>query len=431
MNLSNLWGRLRNSLTLPSGGDLQTWRVYLLNVILLILVVFGTLAYTASMQSAFQGNSVMLGVVVTIAYVILLAVALMPRLPYYFRVGILLLITYGLAISITSNLGLVSSGRIYLFTVSLMAVLFLGLKAGLIAWGFNLVILGLMIWQLNMGHLQFNPPQEVSAWVVTTITFAMMNALAVVSVGLLVKALASNLAELQTFTQSLEQRVAERTRVIEASVEVSRALSGILELTILVQEVVDQIRAAFDYYYVQIYLFNETQDKLILAAGSGEMGNAMLAAGHSLSPNQGIVGQAASGNKHVLVQDVALDDRWQPNALLPETKAETAVPIAIGSEVLGVLDVQANQVNSLSSDDLSFLQAVAGQVAVAIRNARLYEAAEQRLVYEARANTISQQIQQAASVETILQVAAQELEQALGVDRVTVQLGNEGNGRIP
>ncbi len=248
-------------------------------------------------------------------------------------------------------------------------------------------------------------------------------------IGTLAQAFNSMTRQLRDMVENLEQRVAERTNALEISSKISRSLSTILNQEQLVTEVVEQVRSAFDYYHVHMYLYDETDKNLVMVGGTGDAGQMMLAAGHSILPGQGLVGQAFVLNKHILVQDVMQDERWQPNPLLPETKAETAVPIAIGDEVLGVLDVQVAQVNGLSADDVSFLQTVTGQVAIAIRNARLYEATERRVHYETQVNMINHKIQQAATLEDVLQVAAQELEQALGVQRVTVQLGGNGNGR--
>jgi GAF domain-containing protein len=118
----------------------------------------------------------------------------------------------------------------------------------------------------------------------------------------------------------------------------------------------------------------------------------MLSAGHSLRQDQGLVGQAATTKEPVLISDVTQDANWLPNPLLPDTKAETAVPIIYGSTLLGVLDVQHNIVGGLTEEDVELLQSIAAQVAVALRNARLYEQSQQRAVQESIANQISLRI---------------------------------------
>ena len=179
-------------------------------------------------------------------------------------------------------------------------------------------------------------------------------------------------AQLRDLIGSLEQRVAERTKALATSAEVSRSLTAILDPRQLTNEVVKQIQTAFNYYYAQIYLFDDAGENLVLTAGTGEAGVEMLKRGHALAKGRGLVGRAAKTNQPVLVSDTSQDPNWLPNELLPETKAEAVVPIAIGDLVLGVLDVQDNVTNDISPDDLTLLQSLASQVAIALQNARQY-----------------------------------------------------------
>ena len=176
-------------------------------------------------------------------------------------------------------------------------------------------------------------------------------------------------ASLKEASELLKQQVQQLT----ASFEVSRKLSTLTDMDQLIRAIVEQIQTVFAYYYVQLYLFDANKENLILVSGTGEAGQQMLANKHRLIKDQGLVGQAATTNKPVLISDVAQDIRWLPNPLLPETKAETAVPISIGSDVLGVLDVQHNLVGEMDEASADLLQSVANQIAIAIQNARQVE----------------------------------------------------------
>ena len=189
-------------------------------------------------------------------------------------------------------------------------------------------------------------------------------------------------SELEKNNQLLESQNAQletRARAINISAEVSRRLTAILDPNELAKEVVNQVQSAFNYYYAQVYLFDKAGERLELTAGTGEAGEAMLKRGHALEKGRGLVGRAAENNQSVLVADTLKDPDWLPNELLPNTKSEAAVPIAIDKDVVGVLDVQDDTTNGITPDGVALLESLAAQVAVAIRNAELYTRAEQSL----------------------------------------------------
>jgi PAS domain S-box-containing protein len=96
----------------------------------------------------------------------------------------------------------------------------------------------------------------------------------------------------------------------------------------------------------------------------------MLAQFHKVAKGRGLVGRAAESNQPVLVADTLHNSEWLPNQLLPDTRSEVAIPISIGEQVLGVLDVQHNIVEGLRPEEIDALQAIANQVAIALQNAR-------------------------------------------------------------
>lgn len=232
--------------------------------------------------------------------------------------------------------------------------------------------------------------------------------------------------QIRDLISTLEQRVTDRTKALSASTEVSRRLSTILDERQLVKEVVEQVQNAFDYYHVHIYLMDNKQEKLIMAGGTGEAGKTMLVKGHSIPVGKGLVGRAGETNTPILVSDTANNPDWLPNPLLPDTRAEIAVPISISDQVLGVLDVQQNIVDGLKREDVDLLQSIANQAAIALQNARTLVSAQDRASREQLISSINQKIQNETTVESALQVAVREVGRALGV-QTSVRLKTMGN----
>lgn len=236
-------------------------------------------------------------------------------------------------------------------------------------------------------------------------------------------------SQLKDSINTLEQRVADRTRAFEISSSVSRQLSNILDRQALVAAVVELVKEAFDYYHAHIYLFDDKAENLVMVGGTGEAGQMMLANQHKIPANRGLVGRAGQNKQPILVPDTSTANDWLPNPLLPETRAEIAVPIMSGEKVWGVLDVQHNRANGLGQADVDLLESIANQVAVGLRNASLYEDAQQQARREALLNEINQKILGTTDVQEALQVAVREIGRATGASSASVRLiTNSQNG---
>ena len=198
-------------------------------------------------------------------------------------------------------------------------------------------------------------------------------------IGTLAQTFNSMTAQIRELVGSLEQRVAKRTYELEqhsaymqASTEVGRAASSILDADQLIQQVVGLIRERFGLYYVGLFLLDEAGEWAVLRAGTGEAGRAMLARGHRLRVGQGMIGWSIAHAQARIALQAEKDAVRRVTAELPDTRSEAALPLRSRGQIIGALTVQSAQFNAFDEDIIAVLQIMADQVAVALDNARLY-----------------------------------------------------------
>ncbi|GAB4397460.1 MAG: hypothetical protein OHK0052_19770 [Anaerolineales bacterium] len=197
-------------------------------------------------------------------------------------------------------------------------------------------------------------------------------------IGVLANTFNSMVSQLTTLFTTLEQRVAERTRGLELAAEFGRSVSRVRALDEMLRDAAEIIRSQFDLYYVQVYLVDASQTNLILKSGTGSVGEQLIRRGHRLPLNTASInGRAAIEKRSVVVSDTSVSQVFRPNPLLPDTHSEMAIPLLLGDQIVGVLNLQSNQANTLNQDNLPAFESLAAQLAVAVQNANLLEQVEQ------------------------------------------------------
>jgi len=214
-------------------------------------------------------------------------------------------------------------------------------------------------------------------------------------IGSLAQAFNTMTARLRETLGGLEQRVQTRTselvfaneqiqrraRQFEAIAEVSRIVNKTQALKDLLPQIAQAISENFGFYHVGIFLLDVNNEFAVLAAANSEGGQRMLARNHKLKVGQvGIVGNVAGSGTPRIALDTGADAVFFNNPDLPETRSEIALPLTrIGSQPIGVLDVQSIEQNAFGAEDIQILSTLADQVALAIENARLYEQTQRAL----------------------------------------------------
>ena len=166
-----------------------------------------------------------------------------------------------------------------------------------------------------------------------------------------------------------------RARELETVAVVSTKASTVLDPDELLQSVVDLTKERFNLYHAHIYLSDESWNTLLLASGAGEIGRQMVETGYAIQMDvvHSIVARAVRERSAIIINDITADEGFLENPLLPNTRAEMAIPIIVGEKVLGVFDVQSEKVGHFSQEDANIYNTLATQIGIALQNARLYK----------------------------------------------------------
>jgi nitrate/nitrite-specific signal transduction histidine kinase len=214
-------------------------------------------------------------------------------------------------------------------------------------------------------------------------------------IGALAQAFNSMTAQLRELISSLENRVEERTRALrkankaleqralqlQTGAQVGREITSILDIDVLLPRVVETIREAFGYYHVQVFLLDRDANELVLRASSDTKSLEHHRLGLELAS---VNAQAAQSGEAVLANDVLSDPSFLPDNQLPETRSELVIPLRLGSQVIGTLDVHSRRVGAFGEEDVVAIQSLGDQIVVAIENAHLYDQSRELAVLEER-----------------------------------------------
>ncbi len=195
--------------------------------------------------------------------------------------------------------------------------------------------------------------------------------------------------EVDAHRVSLEERgsaLERRARYLEATAEVAREVTSVLDMPELLARVVTLISERFGFYHIGLFLLDPGGEWAVLQAASSAGGQQMLARGHRLKIGEvGIVSYVIGQGEQRIALDVGTDAMFFNNPDLPETRSEMALPLRARGEVIGALDVQSREPAAFTEEDAAVLQTLADQVAMAIGNARLFEQVQQSMEAERRA----------------------------------------------
>jgi GAF domain-containing protein/response regulator RpfG family c-di-GMP phosphodiesterase len=251
--------------------------------------------------------------------------------------------------------------------------------------------------------------------------FANHAAIAVESARLYEKAL-KEITERKQAEEALRQRASQLALLNE----IGRQVAALLDLDQVLDRAAHLVQERFGFHHVGLFTQAAGEDRLVMRGRAGEFAP-LFPPDHSVALGQGVVGWVGRHGQTMLANDVDAEPRYvnlYPDRL--PTRSELSVPIRISDEIVGVLDLQSPQPNDFGPDDVTTLETLADQLAVAINNARLYSQAAQRNRELTLLNRVIAATAAAGEgLQSILEVVCRELALAFEVPQAAAALFNE------
>ena len=168
----------------------------------------------------------------------------------------------------------------------------------------------------------------------------------------------------------LYTRVSRQAQTLSVLNEIAVELTSILELDPLLERVGQLLRRLIDYQMFTIMLLDDTGEFLVTRY-AWRFGYTH-APRRRISVSSGLVGAAVREWRPINVRDVHKDPRYLE--MNPETRSELIIPLFYKGRVIGVFDLEHTRTGYFNEDHERVLTTLAAQVAIAIENARLYQA---------------------------------------------------------
>lgn len=227
-----------------------------------------------------------------------------------------------------------------------------------------------------------------------------------------------------------QEELKHRAVQLQALIQVAQSVSSILDLDKVLNQVAELIKERFGYYFVGIFLVDESGKYVVARAGTGSAGRWLVEQRFKLTiGEEGIIGWVAKNRRTACVNDVTLDPRYLSVDIIPDTRAELVFPLEMGETLLGVLDIQSDKVQAFSEDDVRVFESLADQVAIAIHNAQIYSGERSRRLLSEMLYEVSRALSQTLELNVVLKQVLDSLSRIVPFDRGSMML-QEGNDLV-
>jgi GAF domain-containing protein len=336
-------------------------------------------------------------IVYSLAYFVALSITYFRNIPYSVRSNIFTGLFFLIGVVDLMGSGMSGEGRLFLMAFVVMTAIlsversvFRSILTGVT----SVILLTIVGWGMSSGWITAPPVEALTNsyrfgdWINGNVVFLMTTTAVISSLLLLIaraqqalrnqekstEELAVERQKLQADFDQQKLEVNRRATQLETASALARDISKFTNLDTLLSSAVNLIRDQFGYYHAGLFLLDGNKEYAVLRSATGDAGRQMLANNHRLRVGEvGLVGYAVSKGESRIAQNVYQDTFHFKNPILPDTRSELALPLRVGGDIIGALDVQSEKEMAFEQEDVKILQLIADQLAVAINKAQILD----------------------------------------------------------
>ena len=363
------------------------WREEFLRAILIGASIFGFISLAANFLTGADTSDL---ITYSTAFVILLLAVLIP-LPYWFKALVFLALEYVLAISGFLDTGLWGDSRVFLLALVITACLLFSPLAGIISTIVGTLTTALFGWLILTSQYQLTnnnmPLGAFADWLTGALTNILLSVVVIIGLRLVQREFerareqaGSTLRDVQEESKDLELRVQERTNelsqkseLLRSSAFIARNVAELQDVSTLLEKAVHLTADLFGFYHVAIYLFDEERRIAFLQAASSDTGKKMLESGFQIESNpKNVTGYVSEQNKFYVSSDTQdAKARLTSEGKLELSHSQLAIPLNVRGKITGIMDFQSKESRVFNQDEIEILQSLADQIAISIESAHL------------------------------------------------------------
>lgn len=371
---------------------LEAWRATVFASVIRTVAILGSIAYFLGIGLAYKNLTLVFFISYTVAYLWVMATALITRIPTIYRAYSFTIIILSIGILSSFERAAIGDGRIWLILSAVFAAIFLGRRAG-VAFTIGITLIWAVTGYLFTSSAIPQPGLEqftFSIWGGTTITLLITTFTIILSIGALLVNLNKTIEE----SSSLAKRSAEqshqleiqhdalerRSNTLETSAKISRKLAALVTTQEILNEISNLFREDFELNSAAVFLL-DAKKYLRLASSNGWNEQAYPPERFILSTEEDIVGMAIVEGQAFTNTD---SDKGLKTALLG-TRSYVAIPLRGRGDIMGALLLQSENSEAFGAERVAILQILADQTALLLENAEFFAKQESAMEAERRA----------------------------------------------